>query len=253
MGITRQKYFNQRAREMGDLMRLQEKQSGWHKTDDNDRIPFIAYIRNEIMPSTARPPYPSSIDDLASCLIYLNEIKRLYNLHRVDTDVHANADSANDISSADATDLASANTLANELKTDLNLHYGTGGGASHTHTFTGTAHSHDILFKDAAVVDGATTRVNVGTNLLGANTGGDITVAGAGANGGVRNTTAGGTISAGGGGGSSYHTPYADNINTIVSASATDLATLKTLTLELVTSFRNHLFIGAARTGEELI
>lgn len=69
-------------------------------------------------------------------------------------------------------------------------------------TFTGSAlanHTHDILYKNAAVADGATTRVNVGTNLLGANTGSDITVAGAGANGGVRNASAGtpaGTISA---------------------------------------------------------
>lgn len=61
-------------------------------------------------------------------------------------------------------------------------------------TFTGSAlgnHTHDTLYKNAAVADGATTRVNVGTNLLGANTGSDITVTGAGANGGVRNASAG--------------------------------------------------------------
>lgn len=51
------------------------------------------------------------------------------------------------------------------------------------------AHVHDLLFKNAAVADGATTRVNVGTNLLGANTGGDLTVAGGGANGGVQLST----------------------------------------------------------------
>ena len=51
------------------------------------------------------------------------------------------------------------------------------------------AHSHDLLLKDAAVADGATTRVNAGTNLLGANTGGDLTVAGGGANGGVQNAS----------------------------------------------------------------
>ena len=50
-------------------------------------------------------------------------------------------------------------------------------------------HTHDILLKDAAVADGATTRVNAGTNLLGANTSSDITVAGGGANGGVVSTT----------------------------------------------------------------
>ena len=61
-------------------------------------------------------------------------------------------------------------------------------------TFTGSAlatHSHILNFKNAAVADGATTRVNVGTNLLGANTGGDLAVAGGGANGGVAAVTAG--------------------------------------------------------------
>jgi hypothetical protein len=52
------------------------------------------------------------------------------------------------------------------------------------------AHSHPLTLKNAAVADGATTRVNAGTNLLGANTGGDLTIAGAGANGGVQNSTA---------------------------------------------------------------
>lgn len=52
--------------------------------------------------------------------------------------------------------------------------------------FSSGQHSHPLILKDASVVDGATTRVNAGTNLLGANTGADITVAGGGANGGVQ-------------------------------------------------------------------
>lgn len=52
------------------------------------------------------------------------------------------------------------------------------------------AHAHNLLLKNAAVADGATTRVNAGANLLGANTGSDVTVAAAGANGGVQNSTA---------------------------------------------------------------
>lgn len=69
-------------------------------------------------------------------------------------------------------------------------------------TFTGSAlgnHTHNLTLKNAAVSDGATTRVNAGSNLLGANTGSDITITGAGANGGVANASAGtpaGTISA---------------------------------------------------------
>lgn len=49
----------------------------------------------------------------------------------------------------------------------------------------GASHTHDILLKNAAVADGATARVNAGANLLGANTGGDLTITGGGANGGV--------------------------------------------------------------------
>lgn len=50
-------------------------------------------------------------------------------------------------------------------------------------------HSHSLSLKNAAVADGATTRVNAGTNLLGANTGSDVSVAGGGANGGVASAT----------------------------------------------------------------
>lgn len=57
--------------------------------------------------------------------------------------------------------------------------------------FEMAAHAHDILLKDAVQADGATSRVNAAANKLGANTGGDITVAGAGANGGVRNSVPG--------------------------------------------------------------
>ncbi len=75
-------------------------------------------------------------------------------------------------------------------------------GTINTPTFTGSAlatHTHDLLLKNAAVADNAGTRVNAGTNLLGANTGGDLTVAGGGANGGIVLASGGtpaGTISA---------------------------------------------------------
>ncbi|MES2347835.1 MAG: hypothetical protein V4641_09740 [Pseudomonadota bacterium] len=55
-------------------------------------------------------------------------------------------------------------------------------------TFTGSplaTHTHDLFLKNGAVVDGTTTTVNAGANLLGANTGGDLTVTGGGANGGI--------------------------------------------------------------------
>ncbi len=75
-------------------------------------------------------------------------------------------------------------------------------GTINTPTFTGSAlaaHTHDILLKNAAVADNASSRVNAGANLLGANTGGDLTVTGGGANGGIVTASAGtpvGTISA---------------------------------------------------------
>lgn len=53
------------------------------------------------------------------------------------------------------------------------------------------SHTHNILLKNAAVADSATARVNAGANILGANTGGDLTITGSGANGGIVATTIG--------------------------------------------------------------
>lgn len=58
--------------------------------------------------------------------------------------------------------------------------------------FQGAAHTHPLTLKNAAVADGASARVNAGTNLLGANTGADLTIAGGGANGGIQLSTAAG-------------------------------------------------------------
>jgi len=40
------------------------------------------------------------------------------------------------------------------------------------------AHTHDLFFNNAEVADAATTRVNIGSNLMGATTGADVTVTG---------------------------------------------------------------------------
>lgn len=40
------------------------------------------------------------------------------------------------------------------------------------------SHNHTLFLNDAEVADGATTRVNAGTNLLGAGTGSDVSIAG---------------------------------------------------------------------------
>lgn len=51
-----------------------------------------------------------------------------------------------------------------------------------------STHTHDLHLNDGDVADGATTRVNAGTDLLGANTGGDLLVSG------VADTTGAGGI-----------------------------------------------------------
>lgn len=60
--------------------------------------------------------------DLAITLV--NELKTDYEAHRVLTagSVHGAADTTNTVTSADATDLASAQTLANEIKVDYEAH-----------------------------------------------------------------------------------------------------------------------------------
>lgn len=53
---------------------------------------------------------------------WLNAAKAAFNAHRTQASVHFTNDATNTITSADATDQSSADTLANELKTDLNAH-----------------------------------------------------------------------------------------------------------------------------------
>lgn len=50
-------------------------------------------------------------------------------------------------------------------------------------------HSHDLFIRDNTVADGATTRINVGTNALSSNTGANFTIAGNTTTGGVLNAT----------------------------------------------------------------
>jgi len=78
-------------------------------------------------------------------------------------------------------------------------------GTLSTPTFTGSEmamHTHSLFLSNADVVDGATTRVNAGQDLLGANTGDDLLIAGVpdgNSHGGIIQITAGtpaGTVSA---------------------------------------------------------
>lgn len=65
----------------------------------------------------------ANANSLDAILGVLNEVKTDYEAHRVDATSHTNADAANAIAAADATDQTSAETLANELKADLNSHF----------------------------------------------------------------------------------------------------------------------------------
>lgn len=71
----------------------------------------------------------ASIVDLATGITAANQIKAALNAHRSQAGVHVNNDAGSEITSPDATDQASLNTLLNELKADINLHFGRGFGS----------------------------------------------------------------------------------------------------------------------------
>jgi hypothetical protein len=69
----------------------------------------------------------SATSQLASLEVNLNAMKVLYEAHRVQSGVHPNNDTGNVIVAADATDLASAKTLALDLKAKINAHISNAG------------------------------------------------------------------------------------------------------------------------------
>lgn len=71
-------------------------------------------------------PALTAATTLATAITLANAIKSDYNTHRASTTYHYNEDATNVITSADATDQSSLNTLLNELKTDLNAHIASG-------------------------------------------------------------------------------------------------------------------------------
>lgn len=252
---TRKQHLNSRGKTLGDALVLLDKQSGWHKAYDSEHILWPTYgnYGEIVFPAGIHTRKPTSIDGLPTIYDYLNELKLEYNLHIADTDYHSAADSTNNVTAAAATSQATADTLAIELKAKFNDHILGGGGGAHTHTVA--AHTHSLHLNNADVVDGVTTRINAGTNLLGANTGADILIAGvastAGA-GGIVQVAAGVTGSGGGPGTGEFHTPYGDNINTILSLDSSNYSRLQTLTLELVLNYGRHLFIGALAMDEDI-
>jgi hypothetical protein len=82
-------------------------QRGVHGHDD---------ITNALTPAAA----PVVIADTYPIL---NDIKAKFNLHRVQAGSHISSDTVNIVSAADATDSATAQTLANAIKSAVNAHY----------------------------------------------------------------------------------------------------------------------------------
>jgi hypothetical protein len=68
----------------------------------------------------------ADVVDLNSAIEVANGIKAAYNAHRSQAGVHPTNDAGHAITSLDATDQGSLNTLLNELKTDLNAHMASG-------------------------------------------------------------------------------------------------------------------------------
>lgn len=73
----------------------------------------LAYTRAEVF-------------DLPTAILAANDLKSKYNAHRSQSGVHPNNDSGHAVSSSNATDQGSLNTLLNELKSDFNAHIADG-------------------------------------------------------------------------------------------------------------------------------
>lgn len=87
------------------------------------RVTFIKHLADDVGHKVAdTSSVAAEPTDTDSCVTWLNAAKATYNTHRASTTYHYNADATNAVSSSDATDEASAITLANEMKTDLNAH-----------------------------------------------------------------------------------------------------------------------------------
>jgi len=141
MALTRKELYNARVPGLGDVLETQELQTGWHNESDADRAVWIAYLESpHPLPDGVFPAYPKSIGSVDTAVAYLNEVKAQFTAHMADDTVHVAADVTNAVSAADATNQATAITLANELKTDLNGHFA---DAGHRGSETDTVNSVD--------------------------------------------------------------------------------------------------------------
>lgn len=259
---TRIQQYNSRAKSLGTLLARLEHQTGWHLANDTEHVLFKDYQDGQPFPVGKHPSVPDDlIGSLDACNEYLNEMKTQYNLHILDTDYHAAADSTNTVTEADADDLTTGMALANDIKAQFNGHIAAGAGGAHTHTFTAdvTDAGHVHAVTDAGHVHAVTDPTHtheendVGGPTDAAATGltVDSEVTGLTVDSEVTGITVDGTTDAGGAAGASdFHTPFNDNINTILAANATDLLSLQYLTYVLANFYNRHLFVGALMMDE---
>lgn len=96
-------------------------------------VSYAEHIADDLahlLPDTTND-LPDPVEDILASIVSLTEvmdvangIKDSLNLHFTQAGVHPNDDVARTITSPDATDQGSANTLLNEIRTDLNAHMG---------------------------------------------------------------------------------------------------------------------------------
>jgi hypothetical protein len=87
---------------------------------------YLAHLADDLAHKAADAPpaltQPTSTSTLAALQTFLNAVKADYNVHRASTTYHYTADATNTITSADGSDQATSDTLANEIKLDFNAH-----------------------------------------------------------------------------------------------------------------------------------
>jgi hypothetical protein len=77
---------------------------------------------HKVADSTFLAAIPAEPTDLATAITFLNAVKAAYGTHIASTTFHYTADATNTIVAANASDQATSQTLANELKTDVTAH-----------------------------------------------------------------------------------------------------------------------------------
>lgn len=91
---------------------------------NQERVILNQHFADEVSHDTAVSAAVTDPDafDQTSAEVLANAIKAAYNTHRTEANVHFNPDAANVVAAADASDLATLQTLVDEIKADLNAH-----------------------------------------------------------------------------------------------------------------------------------